>query len=109
MRRKYFWDPANISGDNQEPTAGSFEYSDAERFCEGGVQKDVAAAQNIPDLGVLQTTQELNTVMEAVLVQKLDQQVHFIAVTTDNKSHIFIKFQYFGNNADQQINTLTVL
>lgn len=55
-----------------------------------------------------QATEQLNSLCQVVLLDKLLKVCHSLTITTDDKVHIFELSKDLWNYADQQVDTFSV-
>ena len=69
----------------------------------------MASIECCTDLGVIQSTKKLHSVVELVLTYQVFQKLHFVAVATYDEVHVRVHLNYFWYYSDKQINSLAVL
>lgn len=108
MRGKHLGYTADVRRDDQETAASSFKDSNTEGLGEGSVQEDMTAAENVANLFVLQTSEELDSLAQVMLLDQLLEVGHAFTITADDEVHVFELCEDLRNDTNEKIDALAV-
>eukprot|EP00760_Papus_ankaliazontas_P033321 PhM_4_TR6288/c5_g3_i1/m.93833 len=108
LRRENLGHSPNARGHREQPARHCLDDCDAERLCQGRVEEDLPAIEDLADLRVLQLPQHLHTVEKRVTLDHLHQLQPSRPVAADHELHLRVPLADCGDNVHEQVGAFAI-